>query len=302
MGLWYMLEHCVLLIFRILLYGPVALFVARFIIDKVLCGRSNLFILISASLVGALLLHLDLPPQLLLHSFILLDHPLILPEPFSQYMAHVFEHVVGELDGAAFVVDVAVEAGLEGEAVHDAELAPEDDAGRLQLGLLDAELARVEAEHRRTLAQQLRQHPHLQVTLVVQGEVRTVYEDRLLPRVTVDVDERTQRLRLLRVSNNLTNKSLDSAHSGMKFDIRCMKLSVEVVSTHRRAVVSNYNTIRVSHRNHLEDYSLPQLHGTRFFRTDIVEEALHYIRRICLARMHPAAHYYVLLVLIERRW
>lgn len=68
--------------------------------------------------------------------------------------AHFLEHLRGQLDGLSDVVgalipssEVSVEGGFQCEAVHDVELFPEDDTGRLELTFLDTELARVESEH-----------------------------------------------------------------------------------------------------------------------------------------------------------
>jgi hypothetical protein len=116
-----------------------------------LCTNSTPLLIKFIPLV--LLLHLDLLPQLLLHPLILLYHPLILPEPIPQYLTHVLEHLCGKFDRLPILVYVTMEAGLEGEAVHDAEFAPEDDTGCLELRLLDAELARVEPKHFRPLTQ-----------------------------------------------------------------------------------------------------------------------------------------------------
>lgn len=168
-----------LLHFGVLLKGIILVIscplVHAFII--ILCSHSTPLLIHFIPFV--LLLHLYLLPLLLLHPFILLYHSLILPEPLPKYLTHILEHLCGEFDRLAVLVDISVEASLEGEAVHDAEFAPEDDAGGLQLRLLDAELAGVEAEHVRTLTQQLREHAHLQVPLVVQREVWAVDKDRL---------------------------------------------------------------------------------------------------------------------------
>ncbi len=129
MRLWYILQR--LINFRLLLHRKIViLIVSRTIIYSLfhvilcLCLHNLESTVFVEFVVLVFLLHLDLPPQLLLHLLIFLHHALILPETFSEYMTHAFEHLRCKLNGLSVLVDVAVEACFKGKTVHDAEFAP----------------------------------------------------------------------------------------------------------------------------------------------------------------------------------
>jgi hypothetical protein len=61
-------------------------------------------------------------------------------------LTHLFKGRDRKLLGLTLVVEGTVETRLEGEAVHDAEFPPEDDASCFFLGTLDSEFAREKSE------------------------------------------------------------------------------------------------------------------------------------------------------------
>lgn len=86
---------------------------------------------------------------------------------------------------------VAVEGILQGEAICDFELFPNDNPARAKLPFLDFELARSQVEHFVQRSEDARKQPHLRprIKATIGRPIAAINERVLLSRMAVQVAE-----------------------------------------------------------------------------------------------------------------
>ena len=114
-------------------------------------------------------------PLLLFH-----DHE-VLEQAVTQMLAHLLIRRLRELVIVILVIEMPMKACFERKAIHYAELAPENDPGSLEFGLLEAKAARVVAELGGFLGDKLGDDAHLEVFVGMERFLRSVYENVFLP-------------------------------------------------------------------------------------------------------------------------
>ena len=86
----------------------------------------------------------------------------------------------------------------------------------------------------------------------------------------------------------------------MELWIWIYELSIQVITTHASAIVTDNNTIWVCQWHNFEHYSFPELYRFWVGRTgDEVDKPLHYKWGIWFSRMDTGTYYYVFLELIK---
>ena len=118
--------------------------------------------------------------------------------------------------------------------------------------------------------------------------------------MTMDVNEANNGIRLPSMCQDVVAKCLDLIYCWMQLRVWCQKLAIQIIAGQGSAVISRNHTIRVGHGNDLEDDPLTEVDSLLALTSDELEEALHYIASIRLARMDTCANNHILLVLVKR--
>ena len=101
------------------------------------------------------------------------------------------------------------------------------------------------------------------------------------------------------MAHNGRAELLDRVDCRVELRVGSEELSIQVVAGEGSPVVARDHTVWVSHWNHLEHHSLPQVDSFYARPSDEFEEALHNEARIRLSRVDTRANYDELFVLVE---
>jgi hypothetical protein len=153
------------------------------------------------ALFGVLNLHFDV----ILLAGVFINELSILMEPTTKSLAHAFKVFNRQCSSGPVFVHKSMEGCFKRKAVHYSKLFEKHDSSCSELGLLNLEFTGEKAEHLSSFVKQFREDPHLKVLFIMEGEVRSIHENTLLPTVTMDVHEGLDGLRLLGLSLNISD-------------------------------------------------------------------------------------------------
>ena len=91
----------------------------------------------------------------------------------------------------------------------------------------------------------------------------------------------------------------DGAHSRVDSEVRLVVPAIEIVTRHRRPVVSYYYSIGVDHRNDFEDNTLTELPSRVGVTKQVLDKALHHKGAIRLSWMDTCPNDHVLFPLVH---
>ena len=105
----------------------------------------------------------------------------------NKRLAKILQVLGIERNGFSLTAEKAVGGRFHCVDVCDVKITPNSNSGTILFILLYPELATEKPEHVSPLADELRQCSDLHILSTMQWKVRAIHEDRLAPRVRVDI-------------------------------------------------------------------------------------------------------------------
>ena len=131
------------------------------------------------------------------------------------------------------------------------------------------------------LVEEVRKNPFLQPISSLIGT--SIHEQILAPRMSVNIAVEED----ISAFKSLPHHLFTRVVFGLVFAGRTDPLSIKILATERTSVISIYNTIRIQHRDYLEDEVIPEVFSSLFIAHEVSQDAMHDERGIALTRMHP---------------